>query len=573
MLVLLLSFLAGLLTALAPCVLPLLPVILGGSLDPSDQDKKRPYIIVGSLVVSLILFTILLKASAVLIGVDPRVWSIGAGVLVILLGLFMLFPEAWAQIIGRLGIESGSQKLLGKAFQNKSKTTSAILTGAALGPVFSSCSPTYAWVIATVLPANAALGVVYLAAYSVGLAIALLAVALFGRKLLARVKWASNPHGWFQRGIAILFVIVGLFVATGWDKKVQTWLVDKDILNLIQLERKLVPTNKDKKGVTVEDNNLFNVAAYKAPELTGTQEWFNSQPLKLSDLKGKVVLIDFWTYSCINCIRTLPYLQAWYDAYKDDGFVIIGVHAPEFMFEKVPANVARAIKDYKLTYPIVQDNDLATWQAFSNQYWPAHYLIDKDGRVRREHFGEGEYDQTEKAIRALLAEAGNVAKDDMTVQGSVRVPVVQGQTPETYLGYERGRNFANASQFAADKTVDYTLANNLGADEWSLGGQWQIGPMETEAKADNTVLRIKFSAKEVYLVMDGPQGAVVSLTVNGKSVTPTHNGGQDVAEGGRVHLDGARLYKLVNMPVFTKDATLDITLPKGATVNAFTFGG
>lgn len=572
MLVLLLSFLAGSLTALAPCVLPLLPVILGGSLDPSDQDKKRPYIIVGSLVVSLILFTILLKASAVLIGVDPRVWSIGAGVLVILLGFFMLFPEAWAQIIGRLGIESGSQKLLGKAFQNKSKTTGAILTGAALGPVFSSCSPTYAWVIATVLPANAALGVVYLAAYSVGLAVALLAVALFGRKLLASVKWASNPHGWFQRGIAILFVIVGLFVATGWDKKVQTWLVDKDVLNLIQLEQKLVPTNKNKKGVTVEDNELFNVAAYKAPELTGTQEWFNSRPLKLADLKGKVVLIDFWTYSCINCIRTLPYLQAWYDAYKDDGFVIIGVHAPEFMFEKVPANVARAIKDYKLTYPIVQDNDLATWQAFSNQYWPAHYLIDKDGKVRREHFGEGEYDQTEKAIRALLAENGGPVTDDMTVKGPVQVPVAQGQSPETYLGYERGANFANAKEFAADKEQNYTL-QDVDTNEWSLGGTWKIGAMDTEAIGERNTLRYKFSAKEVYLVMDGPKDATVSLTVNGKAVTSTHNGGQDVAEGGRVHLDGARLYKLVNMPVFTKDATLDITLPKGATVNAFTFGG
>lgn len=239
-----LSYIAGLLTVLAPCILPLLPIILGGSLASGERDKKRPYIIVGSLVISLVLFTFLLKASTVLIGVDPRVWSIGAGVLVVALGLFMLFPGAWAQIIGRLGIESKSQSLLGSAFREKNRTLSAVLTGAALGPVFSSCSPTYAWVIATVLPANALLGTVYLVIYCLGVATSLLAIALLGRKFLERVKWASNPHGWFQRAIAILFIVVGLFVATGWDKQVQTWLVDKDILNLIQLEQKLVPNEQ-----------------------------------------------------------------------------------------------------------------------------------------------------------------------------------------------------------------------------------------------------------------------------------------------------------------------------------------
>ncbi len=574
MLLLALSLLAGVLTALSPCVLPLLPVILGGSFDAAaTHDKKRPYIIVGSLVISLILFTVLLKVTSVFIDVDPRVWSIGAGVLVIGLGIFMLFPNAWAQIIGRLGIESKSQELLGSAYRQKNRTLSAVLTGAALGPVFSSCSPTYAWVLATVLPASTLKGTFYLAVYCVGLAAALLAIALAGRKLLERIKWASNPHGWFQRSIAIIFILVGLFVATGWSTNIQTWFVDKDILGLGKFEQKLIPTDNKQKGGTVDDHELFNVTAYKAPELTGTQEWFNSSPLKLADLKGKVVLIDFWTYSCINCIRTLPYVQAWYEAYKDDGFVVIGVHAPEFAFEKKAENVARAAKDYKLSYPIVQDNDLATWAAFGNQYWPAHYLIDKDGRVRREHFGEGEYDQTEKAIRALLAEAGNTVKGDMTVQGRVRVPVAEGQTPETYLGYERGSNFANAKDFKADEATNYTLVDNLDINEWSLGGSWKIGAMDTLAQGERNTLRITFSAKEVYLVMDGPNGALVSMTVDGKAITKDRNGGADVGEGGRVTLDGARLYKLINLPTFTKGAVLDITIPKGVTINAFTFGG
>lgn len=575
MLLLILSFIAGGLTVFSPCVLPFLPVILGGSLDPSARDKRRPYVIIGSLVVSLILFTVLLKITSLLIDVDPRVWNIGAGALVIGLGVFMLFPDAWAYIVSRLGIEPASQRLLGSAYQHKNKMISALLTGAALGPVFSSCSPTYAWVIATVLPANVIEGTLYLSVYCIGLATALLGIALAGRRILGRITWASNPRGWFQRAIALVFILVGIFVATGWSTSVQTWFVDKDILGLSKLEQQLIP-NSDKhngQGVgTMNDSELFNVSPYKAPELTGTQQWFNSQPLKLADLKGKVVLVDFWTYSCINCIRTLPYLEAWYEAYKNDGFVIIGVHAPEFAFEKKAENVAKAVKDYKLTYPIVQDNNLTTWAAFSNQYWPAHYLIDKDGFVRSEHFGEGGYDETEKAIRALLAETSDKTLGDMTVKGTINVPVSQNQTPETYLGYERGSNFANADQFKADKASTYTLAADLDTNEWSLGGTWNIGAMSTVAEGDSNTLRIKFSAKEVYLVMDGPEGASLTLTVNGKAVTKSYNGGSDVGDAGRVKLNGARLYTLVDMPTFTSNATLDITIPKGVSINAFTFG-
>jgi cytochrome c biogenesis protein CcdA len=237
----LLSYIAGIVSVLAPCVLPLLPVILGGSLVGDKRDKWRPYIITGSLVVSLVLFTILLKISTVLIGIDPRVWTIGSGVLVIILGLFMLFPDAWAKIVVKLGIEHKSQHLLGKAYKQNNSVLSAVLIGAALGPIFSSCSPTYAWVIATVLPASTALGVFYLAIYCLGVATSLLAIALLGRRLLEKIKWASNPRGWFQRVIAITFILVGLFVATGWDKKTQAYLVENDFLNIKLLEEKLVP--------------------------------------------------------------------------------------------------------------------------------------------------------------------------------------------------------------------------------------------------------------------------------------------------------------------------------------------
>jgi cytochrome c biogenesis protein CcdA len=241
----LISYIAGLLTAFAPCVLPLLPIILGGSFNGEKQDKKRPYIIIGSLVVSLVLFTLLLKVSTVLIGVNPKVWVYISGLLVIGLGLFMLFPDAWAKIIGRLGFEHRSQSLLGKAYRNKNATLSAILIGVALGPVFSSCSPTYAWVIATVLPSNAVLGMVYLTAYVLGVATSLLAIALLGRKLLEKVAWASDPKGWFQRSIAVLFILVGLLIITGYDKKIQTFLVEKDFIGIKSLEEKLVPEDQE----------------------------------------------------------------------------------------------------------------------------------------------------------------------------------------------------------------------------------------------------------------------------------------------------------------------------------------
>ncbi len=237
----LLSYVAGLLTVLAPCVLPLLPIILGGSLDARDRDRRRPYIITASLVVSLVLFTLLLKISTAFVGIDPKVWNIGAGILIIALGFFMIFPDLWAKIIIRTGTEHRSQNLLTRAFQKKNRTLSAVLTGAALGPVFSSCSPTYAWVVATVVPANTQKGIFYLVVYCLGVATSLLAIALLGQKLLLKVRWASDPRGWFQRTIGIMFILVGIFVATGWDKNVQTYLVERDILNLIELEQKLVP--------------------------------------------------------------------------------------------------------------------------------------------------------------------------------------------------------------------------------------------------------------------------------------------------------------------------------------------
>jgi len=548
-----LTFIAGFLSVLAPCILPLLPIIIGGGFS-GIQDKRRPYIITASLVISLIIFTILLKVSTSLIGIDPNVWSYISGAIIIILGLIMLFPHYWDVLIGRLGIQAKSQELLGKAGRQRNGTAQAILTGAALGPVFSSCSPMYAWVIATVLPESTLRGTIYLGFYCLGLTFALLLVSLLGRRILERIKWASNPTGWFQRGIAVVFILVGLAVMTGFQKTVQTYLVDKDFLNFKSLEEKLVPededvkqreSTQDKNSDPASDSELFNVVPYSAPEFVGLTNWINSQPLTLDSLKGKVVLVDFWTYSCINCVRTFPYLQKWHETYQDDGFVLVGLHAPEFAFERVPGNVQNAVTERGLTYPIALDNGFSTWNAFNNRYWPAGYLIDKEGNVRREHFGEGGYVETEAAIRELLAENSTMPADSLTATDSAP-PISRGQTPETYMGTDR-----------AERRV---TSETLSSSEWSLStGKWVQDTESATSTNDRAVLKFNISAKKVYLVAGSNDGTNKAISVSFKGVQMS-----------ATIVNGANIYTLLSLDKFSS-GILEITVPNGTKLNAFTF--
>ncbi len=549
-----LSLLAGVLTVLAPCVLPFLPVIVGGSL---GGDRRRPWIIAGSLVVSLMAFTLLLKASTALIGIDPRVWTAVSGGLVIALGLFMLFPGLWAWISERIKLGEGSHALLEKATGKRKGVGSAVLTGVALGPVFSSCSPTYAYVIASVLPASLSWGLVYLALYCVGLTAALLAISLLGRKLIERIKWAADPRGWFQRAVAVLFILVGVLVASGLDKRFQAWAVNA-FPSLAQVESDALP---DSMPIPRDPAPQGETTAYQAPEITGIQEWINSSPTTLEQLRGKVVLVDFWTYSCVNCIRTQPYLNAWYERYQKDGFEILGVHAPEFAFEKVPDNVRRAVTEAGIKYPVALDNDFATWRAYGNRYWPAKYLVNKEGKIVFTHFGEGGYDEMEAKIRELLGAQGPMvtAKPDGTAQ--------QGQSPETYLGTSRAAGYAGTPDLHP-QSFEYSHPEDLASNQWSLSGQWQVDEESITALSDGASLRYRFDGRELYLVMGGPEGAQVQVKVNGEAM----NLGPD-AEGGTASASENRLYRLVKLPEFAKGTLVELTFSKGVRANAFTFGG
>jgi len=555
----LVSLVAGLLTVLAPCVLPLLPVILGGSVVRGDRDRWRPFVITGSLVGSLVVFTLLLKASTVLIKVDPRVWTYLSGGLILVLGVSLLFPGLWSRLSQAVGLDNRAHALLEKAHGHRNRTVSAVLTGAALGPVFSSCSPTYAWAIATVLPASPALGMVYLSTYCVGVGVGLLAIALLGRRLLSRITWASKPGGAFQRTIAALFIVMGLFIVTGLDQAVETRLLTADPFGITRLEQRLIPSTGTAESPT--QMSPGDIASYPAPELVDIQGWINSDPLTLAQLRGKVVLIDFWTYSCINCERTQPYLNAWYDAYASDGFVIIGVHAPEFAFEQVPANVQKAVTADGIKYPVALDNTFATWKAYANNYWPAKYLIDKDGRVRYTQFGEGDYDVTESKIRQLLGESGSTKP---MVQVTADGPGSANQTPETYLGTDREERYVGKPGLGGGST--YTEAS-VGADEWTLGGAWDVASQAITAVADGATLTLKYTGRDVYLVMGGPSGSTVKVAVAGQATL-----GSDVGPNSTVTLSGPRMYRIVESTESSAGGTLRLTFSRGVSANAFTFG-
>ena len=563
---LLLSFIAGILTVFAPCVFSLLPVIIGGSL--SSTNKLRPYIITASLAVSIIIFTFLLKVSTFFINFDPKVLTYISSTIIIFFGLISLFPVLWENISTKLGLSRRSDTLLEEAGK-KEGLGGAILLGMSLGPVFSSCSPTYALIVATILPVDLLQGMLNILVYAIGLSLIMLLVAIYGRAFIKRFRWAANPTGWFKRGLGIIFIIVGISIMTGFDKTAQVFLAERTALNTSLFEQRLIAKTLGKEGSTNSD--LLNVSpSRKAPDFTGIDSWINSDSEKISDLKGKVVLIDFWTYSCINCIRTTPYLNKWYDTYKDQGFVIVGVHAPEFSFEKKRENVENAVKDKGIKYPVALDNDFKTWNAYQNTAWPGEYLVDKDGNIRRIHLGEGKYEETEQAIRALLAENGKTVTNPNLVGSSV-VPVsnaVQGETPETYLGFSRQDKFANRDQLvtnqAYNKVQNYTGTPQLDENYWSLSGDWNIQNENVVSDGDTNKLAFKFNSKEVYLVMGSDTEADV--------VVKTQYKGADVDANDIVKVGQYRLYKLVKAPEFQKNGTLELTVPRGVKLNVFTFG-
>jgi thiol-disulfide isomerase/thioredoxin len=346
-----------------------------------------------------------------------------------------------------------------------------------------------------------------------------------------------KKHGYaMRRGFGVLMIAAALSIASGFDLKLAS-LGGTDPAQIYQSDGLL--------------QGLETPAP--APEIAGITDWINSDPLTLQALKGRVVLIDFWTYSCINCIRTLPYVKKWYEAYKGDGFVVIGVHAPEFAFERKLENVQDAVLDYGITYPVALDNNVKTWNAYQNRYWPAHYLIDREGRLVYTHFGEGNYNVTEHNIRVLLGTKSKFSGE----ADVVRHPV--GQSPETYLGYARAQNFVSPQGLVRDVQAIYTKPEALAPHQWALTGPWTASRKKVTS-GDGAVLHYRFVAGEVHLVMGSADGEPIEVLVR--------LGGADV---GMLIVSKQKLYTLVKAPAGA--GLLEIIPQKaGLEAYAFTFG-
>lgn len=575
------SFVAGALTALAPCTISLLPVIVGGSLS-GGTSVRRAYVVTASLGVSVIIFTLLLKASTVFINVPSSVWAYVSGVTIAILGLVMVFPALWDSLPLLNRINMGSNRLLASGYQ-KQNFTGDILVGAALGPIFSSCSPTYFLILATVLPASFALGFVYLVAYTLGLCGLLLVITLAGQAVLDKLGVASDPYGWFKRSIGVLLVIVGVGITFGADKKLQIALsgslfdetkIEQYLLSL-HGDMELMPESADtlneasvvSEGATEQERTALKMTKYpKAPEIVKPSGYLNTEgkPVTLSQFRGKkVVLVDFWTYSCINCKRTIPYLNAWYGKYKDQGLEIVGVHTPEFAFEHVLDNVARAIGEEGIKYPVVLDNDYATWGAFKNQYWPRKYLIDIDGYIVYDHAGEGEYDVTEAEIQKALAERARIMGDTSVSTGTVdptdatAVDFGKVGSPETYFGSSRNEYLGNGEP-GVSGAKNFSVPAKIVRNKLFLSGAWAIEDEFAVSRGPAAIL-YTYSAKNVYLVMSAPKRMTVEIFLDGKRSKPL-----DVKEH--------TLYTIVE-GVDYAEHTVEIRIPEtGVEVYAFTFG-
>jgi len=565
MLLLIISFIAGILTVLAPCVLPVLPVIVGGSVSSQAKEKFRPYIITGALALSIIVFTLLLKASTLLVGLSPNVLNYISGGLLIVLGVVGVFPVWWEWLMIEFNWQATSQRFLGKGERNKSEYAGPVLVGVALGPVFASCSPTYAFILASILPHSFVSGLIYLAAYTMGLAMTLLLVALLGKRVTSRFSWAVDTQGWFRRAVGILFVFIGLLIISGHEASVETWVANHLPFDETKIERVLLATqNKGslihKLADTVSRDTVLNVQSTPAPQFVGLTNWINSEPLTLSQLKGKVVLVDFWTFSCINCIRTLPYLEKWYQMYSGKGLVIVGVNTPEFAFEHDPANVRAAVVKDGIKYPVALDNNDDTWNAFQNDSWPADYLIDKQGNIRYASLGEGDYNKTEEAIQDLLG-----INAPLTTPTS-NVPVGGDQTPETYFGTDRADAYDGAKPLT-DGTANFgaTPAASLNSNSFTLGGKWRIAGQSITSESNSSILTENVSAKDVYVVASGSGIVKVQLPV---SVAGEYG---DDAPNGLVTVNADRLYHIVSLKQFGT-ITVTVQVPKGVSLYTFTFG-
>lgn len=577
------SFLSGVLTVLAPCVLPLIPVIVGGSVG-AGFSKTKALVVTSSLGVSVVLFTLLLKASTAFVNIPPSAWQWISGAIIIFFGLVTIFPIVWEKIPFVSVINRRSNTVMASGFKQQN-FLGDILIGASLGQVFSTCSPTYFIVLATVLPSQPLVGLSYLIAYALGLCLMLLVVAFVGQVIIQKLGVAADPRGWFKKVIGILFVLVGIAIITGFDKDLQTKILDAGFFDITTLETRLlevgaeenseqisggdeeIPGEPDLSGSPGTTSTYLSPAAKsrvykKAIDISTPDAYLNTndKEINISDFLGeKVVLIDFWTYSCINCRRTIPHLNEWYEKYSDQGLEIIGIHTPEFAFERVKKNVAEAVEELDIKYPVILDNDYSTWQSYGNRYWPRKYLIDVDGYIVFDLVGEGAYKETEEAIVKALKERndrlglGEIETDS----SSVSATKIESSSPETYFGAFRNELLANGTPGkTGEQTFDFP--NSFSKNKLYLKGKWNI----TDEYAENLApaeVAFRYQSKNVYMVAHADEPTTIRVYRDDKFV-------KDLV------IEEETLYTLLTDNVAGEHLLRFEILTPGAVIYTFTFG-
>ena len=540
MLVLLaIGFVAGIVTALSPCVLPVLPIVLAGG-----ATGRRPLAIVAGIVASFTVFTLFAAWLLGRLGLPQDLLRNLAIGLLFLVSLTLLVP--------RMG-ELVARPLQVLTRRRPGDLGGGFLLGASLGLVFVPCAgPVLAAV--TVIAANREVrldGVLLTLAYATGAALPMLAIAFAGQRAATVLRVRALT---VRRAAGVLVGAAALAIALGADRELQTQIPGYTESLQDRFERSGAAQRELRELTGARAPEATGPSAGRlpdygpAPEFRGLLGWLNSEPLTLEGLRGRVVLIDFWTYSCINCLRTLPYIREWDERYRAAGLTIVGVHSPEFAFERVAANVRENTRKLEVRYPVALDNDFATWQAWHNQYWPAKYLIDREGHVRYYHFGEGGYAETEHTIRTLLGDGAPAASGlaDGSPHGLL--------TPESYLGHRRlARN--GGDRVVEDEEREYAFPARLADNQLAFGGRWRVEDERAVAGRDAR-LRLDYRARDVFLVLTGR--GEVRVLVDGQPERV-------------VRVSGDRLYQLVERPKLG-DHLLELRFTPGVAAYAFTFG-
>jgi cytochrome c biogenesis protein CcdA/thiol-disulfide isomerase/thioredoxin len=569
------SFLAGFATILAPCIWPLLPLVLSAS---STGDRRKPLGLTLGVMTSFTLFTLSVSYLESFLHISPDLFRLVAVVIISLLGVSLLFPSLGSRfeiLVGRL-LQPLQSRFRGSAIG--AGFGAGYVAGFSIGMLWAPCAGPILATVATLAATKAVNVQVFLVAlaYALGLGIPLFLLSMGGSFVFAKMRRVTKYTGLVQQAFGLVMICVAVLIYTNYDKTIQLKILTAfpgygNLLNGIETNQTVADQLAALRGGTPEKAPQGEAGKLEdlgpAPEFKGIKSWLNSGPITMEQLRGKVVLVDFWTYSCINCLRTLPHTEAWYHDYGPSGFVLIGVHAPEFAFEKDTGNVKNALGQFDISYPVAQDNDFETWKAYRNEYWPAEYLIDAKGHIRLQHLGEGHYDEMDRAIRQLLSEAGH----PVVSSGKALLdtdPNYAG-TPESYLGLARLERF-KSNEAAAAGTHTYTLPASLSADQIAFQGTWTLSNEEAKA-SKGSAIEIQFTADKVFLVL-GPEGKMnrLALFLDGKPIAAF--GGADV-ERGELIVDKHRLYNLVDLKGSPGTHRLRIVFDSdGTSAYAFTFG-